>query len=221
MFDSVNRAVLSLASPETLKSLGLWLIIGGLVAEAAVIVFVPSGKTEKTLSVIFTLVIAAGVWIEHVGASALEAAHEAQARLELAKLQGPRNLSPAAQGQILARLKTFGAKPFNIGVLIGGLEPGSELADQLIAILSAASWQLQPWIADPGQRGAPAPNSGVIGIVGIVGVKIFFADVKSDEFAEAAKALSEELNREGIAAVATPLPSIAPNAIHISIGAKT
>lgn len=147
----------------------------------------------------------------------------AQANLELAKLKGPRNLTPEAQVRIVEKLKPLGGKPFCVGILIGGLEPGSALPNQLIATLTSAGWHLTPWIAVPGQRGGPAPNNGITGIVGIVGVKIFFNAAKSGEFAVAADALSKELNKEGIAAIAESLPpdQAQPNAIALSIGAKT
>lgn len=65
---------------------GLWLIIAGLLGEAAVIIFVPSGDLEKTSSVICTLVIALGVWMEEIGAEALEVRERTDAELKLAEL---------------------------------------------------------------------------------------------------------------------------------------
>jgi hypothetical protein len=62
------------------------MIIAGLIGEAATIVFVPSGGVEKTLSVIFTLVIALGVWLEEVGAEVIETSEKSSNELKLAEL---------------------------------------------------------------------------------------------------------------------------------------
>ena len=98
----VNRLLLSIASAETLNSVGLYLIIVGLVAEAVVVFFVPSGRSEKLLSISFTLVIALGVWVEHVGTEALSA---------------PRTLRDGQQAVIIAKLRTFNGQEF------GGASP--------------------------------------------------------------------------------------------------
>ena len=83
---------MSIASPERLKAVGLWLIVMGLVAEAimfldAILFGALPPKLDKPLSVIFTLAIAAGVWIEYVGGNAIEAAKEKEAELAIAALK--------------------------------------------------------------------------------------------------------------------------------------
>jgi hypothetical protein len=66
--------------------------VSGLLAEAAVIAdaltieMIPS-KLDKLLSAIFTVAIAAGVWIEHVGMSEQAEAKEAKANQKTAQLE--------------------------------------------------------------------------------------------------------------------------------------
>jgi hypothetical protein len=58
----------------------------------------------------------------------------------------------------------------------------------------------------------------------VVGVNINFSSLKHDDFAPAAQILNEELNKVGIATKVIEFPADDdgdPNAIHISIGAKT
>lgn len=62
------------------------MIIAGLIGDAAIIVFVPSGYFEKTLSVISNLIIALGVWVEEVGSEATEAREKADTDLKIAEL---------------------------------------------------------------------------------------------------------------------------------------
>lgn len=62
------------------------MIIAGLVGEAIIIVFVATGTKEKALSVIFTLLIALGVWLEEIGGGAIEAREKAENALRLAEL---------------------------------------------------------------------------------------------------------------------------------------
>jgi hypothetical protein len=73
------------------------MIIGGLIGEAATIFFVPSGGIEKTLSVIFTLVIALGVWLEEVAGESIEAKEKAATDLKLAELNARAAVAKAAE----------------------------------------------------------------------------------------------------------------------------
>src|ERR1700674_1657345 len=139
MLDFINRFLLSLASPEALKFVGLWMIIAGLVAEAAVIIAVPSGGLEKTLSVLFTLLIAAGVWIEHVGTAALEAVQQKEAALsqeQLRKQIGPRRIDSETF------LKALEGKPKAPAEIMFSREDGEafQLAIQIRNLLREAGW---------------------------------------------------------------------------------
>jgi hypothetical protein len=62
------------------------MIIAGLIGEAIAIVLIPSGTFEKTVSVVCTLIIALGVWIEEIGGDAAEARESAETDLKLAEL---------------------------------------------------------------------------------------------------------------------------------------
>jgi len=82
----------------------------------------------------------------------------AQLRLDLAKVRGPRNLDSTSVERIITRLKPLGAKPCTLGVLIGGLEAGSSLAEQLRSSLVSAGWYLVPHKNKPTSRSQPATN---------------------------------------------------------------
>src|SRR5262249_38284381 len=127
---------------DTLASVGFWMIIGGLVAEAIVIVAVPSGKREKTLSVIFLLTIDAGVWLEHAANSVLQAEHE---KLLVSRLVD-RELTPAQREDIAAQLRPFSNRPNRQKITLVQIENDSEVAKltgQIEVALRAADWQFQ------------------------------------------------------------------------------
>jgi uncharacterized membrane protein len=52
-------------NPALWSSVGFWILVGGLIGDVLVIGLVPSGKLEKVLAVLCTLVVIAGVAIEH------------------------------------------------------------------------------------------------------------------------------------------------------------
>jgi hypothetical protein len=59
------------------------MIIVGLIGEAIAIVFISSGPVEKAVSLVCTLVIAFGVWVEEAGGEATEAEEKAESDLRL------------------------------------------------------------------------------------------------------------------------------------------
>jgi len=79
----MRRRLLSFSSAETLETVGLWLIILGLIGEASLIVLSISpdfpALLNQSLTTIFTLAIAVGVWTENVGSS--EISNEKSARI--------------------------------------------------------------------------------------------------------------------------------------------
>ena len=152
----LRSSLLSLASPKRLKVVGLWMIILGLVGDAAVIVFVPSGAGEKILSVICTLVIALGVWVEEVGADAVEAKEKAENDLKLAELKtraseaereterlrsqfGWRRLSPEAAKTLASVLRGPAGKVSFI--CVSGDAESQSFVQQLKRAFHMAGWQ--------------------------------------------------------------------------------
>jgi hypothetical protein len=83
----INRLLLRLLRPETLALVGFWLIIVGLVVEAATIILMPSGTWEKIVSAICTLIIAVGVWWEEIAAGESKAPRHLFARATAAHLR--------------------------------------------------------------------------------------------------------------------------------------
>jgi len=57
----------SLAFADALQSFGLWLVIGGSIAEALTIVFVRSVSIENHCQWWRRIIIALGVWVEKIG----------------------------------------------------------------------------------------------------------------------------------------------------------
>jgi hypothetical protein len=74
----MRRWLLQFISPHALEAIGLWLIMIGLLGEAALIFSWVPLWYEKPLSFVFTLMIAAGVWVENVGASAISNENDGQ-----------------------------------------------------------------------------------------------------------------------------------------------
>jgi hypothetical protein len=147
-----------------------------------------------------------------------------QQAAEIRAIKGPRILSDASRDKIVSRLKELGPKEVNFGVLIGGLEPGSNLGAQLFDAVTAAGWRVVPMKIKDTARGQPAPNEGVVRIVGVVGVKILISEARRDDFFPAATAIVDELNASGIVARTVVVPNdndFHPDAIHISLGSKT
>lgn len=205
---AMNGFFLAIASAVTLKTVGLWLIILGLVAEAAVIIFVPSGSVEKSLSVTFTLVIALGVWVEHIGAESIA---------------GPRVLTQEQRGRIVDKLKQFSGTEYDVA--ISDSEP--EILDLVLAIelvLSTAGWTELDW-KGTGQAlirgGKPLIRLGA----SVTNVWIGTHTGQPDKLFEFALALSNALKAEGVEAVAKwliphEMSSTNANAIHILMGRK-
>jgi hypothetical protein len=118
----MNKLLLSLAPPDTWRTFGFRLLVGALIAEALVIVIVPSGPLEKGLSVCCTLLIAAGVWIEEAASHAIAA---------------PRHLSDAERRQLTAKMQPFKG----LRAVLGAVPPSAnnvDLLNQLLQVLTDA-----------------------------------------------------------------------------------
>ena len=181
---------LSIVSPETLKSIGFWLLIFGLVAEAAIIVTLPSGRLEKRLSVLFTLTITAGVWIEEIGANAIDAAKDAElGRLTRAITAtqtaiSPRSLSADTQQRISEIARRFKGTRFDFFVFPVGTPDTPDFASQILSAL-AAHWSL---------RDAPIPTGGQL----FRGVGVAWRKSADENAKKTAEALLLALKAENI-----------------------
>jgi hypothetical protein len=117
----INRLLLRLLRPETLALVGFWLIIVGLVVEAATIILMPSGTWEKIVSAICTLIIAVGVWWEEIAAGESKA---------------PRHLLPEQQQRISARMAPFKGLCAGLGA-VPPSRANTDFLNQLLAVLKA------------------------------------------------------------------------------------
>ena len=136
----------------------------------------------------------------------------------VARLKQPRNLSEAQQGTIAHTLKRFSGTPYMIGIPASGVEPGSDLIQQVLDVLTAAGWERRP----PPQHVLKSPSDPRFLLsLDITGVKSVFHSSRLVAFEPAARALSEALNAAGILAEAhtsDDKPNI--DAIRILIGTK-
>jgi hypothetical protein len=89
--------------PEFLKKIGFIILIIGLAGEIGVL-FIPHRrwKLEKTLAVLFILIVIAGVTVERIGDA------------RLAEMNGPRHLSDKQMSQLVDALKPFSGQIFQM-----------------------------------------------------------------------------------------------------------
>jgi len=186
------------ANPALWSSIGFWILVAGLVGEGIVIVVVPSGKLEKALSVLCTILIIAGVTIEHVAD---------------AKRFGPRRLSADQVQHLVTLLKPFAGQEFSLAVA-----PDPEAIDLLKTIdsvVNAAGWRVIP---------AQMQSDVAVGKAAQVfttGVRIQFAMNASAETIRRAKILAAALNDDGIWTIAEPNPDLkSASALNVVGGAR-
>jgi hypothetical protein len=182
------------------------MIVGGLVGEAATIIFVPPGSFEKSLSVAFTLIIAAGVWIEEVGGEASEAKSEheivelaaraaeanergLQAQLALEQFKAPRTLDTGFDTPLVRGLKEFAG--LRIDIVVNLVSPDAySLGNSLKEAFRKAGWQTREWDA-----------VGSFPIPGIaVGMAGWDADKPRPIWADSRDKIITLLNEAGLAA---------------------
>jgi uncharacterized membrane protein len=184
----MNKLLLRYLSPEKLRWLGFWLIIIGLIGEAAVIIFVTFGKWEKVLTSIFTVMIAIGVWLEKVGAD---------------ESTEPRHLASEQQQRIASKMAAFKG----LRAVLGAVPPSAKntnLLDQIFCALKISD--VDAFINLSGVEASVSPtgksNIGIMLTKGFPdGVTMHY--VTGNERGEAfAKALARALNDENIIAAA-------------------
>jgi hypothetical protein len=166
-------------SPTLWSSIGFWILIFGLIGDIAVL-FISSGKLEKTLAAIFTIIVIIGVTIEHIAD---------------AKRFGHRSLNHKQQMSITATLKPLARIPdprdvaerVTIAVFPATAE-GTELAHQIEATLKAAEWAPEK------------PQTGESLGVTVLGVAVFTTP-ESNKASRCADALAKALNSSGILTV--------------------
>lgn len=143
----MKRLLLSWLSAELLETIGLWLIIGGLIGEAALVFSWLETEFEKPLTFAFTVAIALGVWLENVGASDISSEKDAriaeanaralEAQLALEKFKAPRQINGE---DFLRRLEGKPKAPVEILFVRDDAECW-QLAMQMRDWLRAAKWE--------------------------------------------------------------------------------
>ena len=105
-----------------------------------------------------------------------------------------------------------------IGMPASGVEPGSDLIQQVLAVLTEAGWERRP----PPQHVLKSPSDPRFLLsIGVTGVQSVFHSSRMVTFEPAARALSDALNAAGLLADAhtsDDKPNI--DAIRILIGTK-
>jgi len=194
----------------------------GLVGDLVVIV-VPRERhnLEKALGVLFTFLVLAGVYVEHVGDDAISARFEARATIAesaLAKLKAPRTLTPERQQAIATAAAPFAGQRFRAAISQGA-DDGVAFWESLYAPLKQAGW-----IYLPATLGMGNPAAG-IPIAAIPGVEIRFDPSKRAEMTPPALALGNALHADAtVVAVNTERQSYPNeddrNILLIVIGAR-
>jgi len=181
-------------NPEFWSSVGFWVLVGGLVGEGLVISFVPSGKLEKALAVLCTLVVIVGVAVEHIADS---------------RRLADRTLSDGQVATIVADLKPFEGQLFQITTFWDMREPLA-LSNRLYGALIAAGWKYDK------------PRTGSFMLGGMEGVQILAHPAAKPEAKKAREELLSIPNRYGLSAV--PKEQNAPNnpsdELYINVGTK-
>jgi hypothetical protein len=134
----MKRLLLSPVLAKWCELIGLWMIIGGLIADGVLFIdaifweAIPP-KPEKWLSLAFTLTIALGVWIEHIGAKMLEA---------------PRRLTLQQRSVVAEKMRSFAKIADNakqeaavFPTSFTSVESGN-LADDIASALEEAEWRV-------------------------------------------------------------------------------
>lgn len=231
----MKRLLLSWVSAELLETIGLWLIIGGLIGEAALVFSILETRFEKPLTFIFTLAIAAGVWIEYVGSDDISAEKDAriaeanaralEAQVALEKFKAPRHLSQEQWRNVASKIAQFGPQQFDFAV--NNADPEAQrMANALFHHLwTLAQWRPINW-NQPGVMllhwNMPGfPDWGINTMT--IGVQIQVVPSERDGLGPVAVALADALNAEGVETKAElGLGSHSKNAdtIHILVGRK-
>lgn len=219
----MKRLFLSWSSAELLEKIGLWLIICGLIGEAALVFSILETRFEKPLTFLFTLAIAAGVWIEYVGSDDISSEKDAriaeanaralEAQLALEKFRKPWELPVWKLREYEKILGPFAGTPFMIHVI------DNVDQRQMAATLNQAfAWSR--WVPGPGK----APTMLAPGIADLPpwlnGVDVRINDQKGADWRGAADAVAQVFALAEIEATVHETNGVQPDAIHIFIGRK-
>jgi hypothetical protein len=215
----MNRLLFSIVSPERLELIGLSLIIGGLVAEGARTLdslfweAIPL-RPSRWMSLTFTLVVAIGVWLEHVGMAEV-AALRRKPRREL--LAGKLEI-------ITGAVRSFTNITFDAGIGPNDGDVEDFLWD-LESGLWAAGWTQVSWTRPTGQTGGVLRGGSgrpALGEVAASNVSVQIHPGQEDRYGPAANALVEALNKAGFDAQrdAFNIHNGNANAMHVLVGPK-
>ena len=193
-------ALLSLIPPSTVKGIGTYLLLIGLAGDVALVAVHKWKALERWMSLVFTLIILLGVWLEYVG-------------------DRPRALSAAGQERITVAAKAFAGTPYDFMVQ---LDPEAlDLMESIGSALDAAGWVRKP---APG-LGFIIPGKPTAGITAFAGLEIQITDSKQAEWGangKAATILWHALQQERLTTTAKHVPDNQErsDAIHIKVGSK-
>jgi hypothetical protein len=126
------------SDPVFWSSVGFWVLMVGLFGDILVI-FVPSGRMEKILLILFSILIAVGVWVEH--------------KADAVRF-GPRLLDEAQQATVSSQLSAFVGQRVDLTWDLESFEE-RDFAATLKAALEKGHWQAQEFPAAPGVNRMP------------------------------------------------------------------
>jgi hypothetical protein len=157
------------SNPAFWSSVGFWILMIGLVGDL-IVIFVPSGRTEKILATVFTVLVAIGVAVEH---------------LADAKRFAPRNLNVEQQELLVSKLKPFAGQKVDFVVVYANEGECVHIGEQIESVLRKSGWFLNV-----------ARGGMLLGVSEIEDIAIG-VDPKADQSSQlAATALAKALDAE-------------------------
>jgi hypothetical protein len=182
-------------NPTLWSSLGFGVLVVGLVGDILVIALVPSGKLEKALAILCTLVVIAGVTVEHLADN---------------QRFGPRALSNAESAQIGATLKSYAGQQFEITTYWDMKEAHTFANEIATALVQSAGWKYIP----------PTRFEAMLG--GVEGVLVYVHPEAHDNTKRAAEALVRVLNNMNIQSELRWQndPGHPTERVHLNVGSK-
>jgi hypothetical protein len=213
------------ALQASLNTLDIWLIVFGLLVAIGAVGGSVAGylhwrRSGQLQTVLEAENLAQQQEIAKANATAAQAQQRAaEATLELARMKAPRTLTAEP---IVSMIKPFAGTPFDVGLVQGDAE-AADFMLVLEGVLKAAGWREVDWVG--GDIVMTREGKPVAGLVTTRNIAVAVHPEKASTFGNAAAALGDALNAQGIVTRSgtTDAGFINKNAdaVHILIGRKT